>query len=150
MLFRSLILEAMAQAAGILIFKTTDSLPDEKSVYYYAGIDHARFKRPVIPGDQLEIEVAIEFVGDAAGRTAEIDYAMIKELHPSLSRNHLIAMNGAVDITEVKGLVFVKRRIEAEFTAVVSLNKDSASIHEYVPAVETVVACLQVEYRINR
>jgi 3-hydroxyacyl-[acyl-carrier-protein] dehydratase len=55
-----LILEAMAQAAGILIFKTTDSLPDEKSVYYYAGIDHARFKRPVIPGDQLEVEVAIE------------------------------------------------------------------------------------------
>ena len=54
-----LILEAMAQAAGILVFRTGNTKPDEKSVYYYAGIDNARFKRPVVPGDQLEIEVAI-------------------------------------------------------------------------------------------
>jgi len=55
-----LILEAMAQAAGILIFRTLDSVPDENSAYYYAGIDKARFKRPVLPGDQMLIEVAIE------------------------------------------------------------------------------------------
>lgn len=55
-----LILEAMAQAAGILIFKTVGQKPDEKSVYYYAGIDKARFKKPVLPGDQMEIEVRIE------------------------------------------------------------------------------------------
>ncbi len=54
-----LILEAMAQAAGILVFRTLDSKPDDNSVYYYAGIDNARFKRPVEPGDQLMIEVAI-------------------------------------------------------------------------------------------
>ena len=54
-----LILEAMAQAAGILVFRTLGSKPDEKSVYYYAGIDNARFKRPVEPGDQLMIEVSI-------------------------------------------------------------------------------------------
>ncbi|MSP97806.1 MAG: 3-hydroxyacyl-ACP dehydratase FabZ [Betaproteobacteria bacterium] len=54
-----LILEAMAQAAGILVFRTLDRKPDEKSVYYYAGIDNARFKRPVEPGDQLMIEVLI-------------------------------------------------------------------------------------------
>ena len=54
-----LILEAMAQAAGILVFRTRNMKPDENSVYYYAGIDNARFKRPVAPGDQLEIEVAI-------------------------------------------------------------------------------------------
>ena len=42
-----LILEAMAQAAGILVFRTLGTRPDEKSVYYYAGIDNARFKRPV-------------------------------------------------------------------------------------------------------
>jgi 3-hydroxyacyl-[acyl-carrier-protein] dehydratase len=54
-----LILEAMAQAAGILVFRTLGSKPDDKSVYYYAGIDNARFKRPVEPGDQLMIEVAI-------------------------------------------------------------------------------------------
>jgi len=54
-----LILEAMAQAAGILVFRTLGTRPDDKSVYYYAGIDKARFKRPVMPGDQLEIEVVI-------------------------------------------------------------------------------------------
>jgi len=54
-----LILEAMAQAAGILVFRTEGKIPDESSLYYYAGIDRARFKRPVAPGDQLEIEVVI-------------------------------------------------------------------------------------------
>ena len=54
-----LILEAMAQAAGILVFRTLGSKPDDKSVYYYAGIYNARFKRPVEPGDQLMIEVTI-------------------------------------------------------------------------------------------
>lgn len=54
-----LILEAMAQAAGILVFRTLGGKPDEKSVYYYAGIDNARFKRPVEPGDQLMVEVSI-------------------------------------------------------------------------------------------
>lgn len=54
-----LILEAMAQAAGILAFRTMNQRPSESIVYYYAGIDGARFKRPVVPGDQLEIEVVI-------------------------------------------------------------------------------------------
>lgn len=54
-----LILEAMAQAAGILVFQTLGTRPDERSVYYYAGIDNARFKKPVVPGDQLRIEVSI-------------------------------------------------------------------------------------------
>jgi 3-hydroxyacyl-[acyl-carrier-protein] dehydratase len=54
-----LILEAMAQAAAILAFQTLGARPDDKSVYYYAGIDNARFKRPVEPGDQLRIEVLI-------------------------------------------------------------------------------------------
>lgn len=55
-----LILEAMAQAAGILVFRTLGTKPDDKSVYYYAGIDNARFKKPVLPGDRLEIEVSID------------------------------------------------------------------------------------------
>ena len=54
-----MILEAMAQAAGVLVFRTVGSKPDDNSVYYYAGIDNARFKRPVVPGDRLEIEVTI-------------------------------------------------------------------------------------------
>ena len=55
-----LILEAMAQAAGILVFRTQGTQPDDKSVYYYVGIDNARFKKPVVPGDELRLEVAIE------------------------------------------------------------------------------------------
>ena len=54
-----LIIEAMAQTAAILSFKTLGGKPDEKSVYYFAGIDGARFKRPVSPGDQLVMEVSI-------------------------------------------------------------------------------------------
>ena len=55
-----LILEAMAQAAGILSFKSRGIKPDDKTVYYYVGIDDARFKKPVVPGDQLEVEVHFE------------------------------------------------------------------------------------------
>ncbi|HET7833484.1 MAG TPA: 3-hydroxyacyl-ACP dehydratase FabZ [Gallionella sp.] len=54
-----LIIEAMAQVAALLSFKSMDSKPDEKTVYYFAGIDGARFKRPVSPGDQLIIKVAL-------------------------------------------------------------------------------------------
>ena len=55
-----LIVEAMAQAAAILSFRSMGIKPDDKSVYYFAGIDSARFKKPVIPGDQLVLEVSIE------------------------------------------------------------------------------------------
>jgi len=54
-----LIVEAMAQAAAILSFRTKGQLPDDKSIYYFVGIDNARFKRPVMPGDQLELHVSI-------------------------------------------------------------------------------------------
>lgn len=53
-----LIIEAMAQVAALLTFKSAGSKPDDKSVYYFAGIDAARFKRPVGPGDQLIIKVS--------------------------------------------------------------------------------------------
>ncbi len=51
--------EALAQAAGILSFQTMGRVSDDKSVYYFVGIDNARFKRPVGPGDQLRLEVDI-------------------------------------------------------------------------------------------
>jgi 3-hydroxyacyl-[acyl-carrier-protein] dehydratase len=54
-----LIIEALAQAAGILSFQTMDRVSDSNSVYYFVGIDRARFKRPVVPGDQLRLEVKI-------------------------------------------------------------------------------------------
>lgn len=55
-----LIVEAMAQAAAILSFKTMDTKPSDDSVYYFAGIDSARFKKPVSPGDQLILKVKID------------------------------------------------------------------------------------------
>lgn len=48
-----LVIEALAQSAAILAFKSLDRKPDDKSVVYFVGIDRARFKRPVFPGDQL-------------------------------------------------------------------------------------------------
>ncbi|MFG6448412.1 3-hydroxyacyl-ACP dehydratase FabZ [Roseateles sp. BYS180W] len=55
-----LILEALAQAATLLALESTGSRLDENSVVYFAGIDGARFKRPVEPGDQLKLEVVLE------------------------------------------------------------------------------------------
>ena len=54
-----LIIEALAQAAAILSFKVAVQEPTPDSVYYFAGIDGARFKRPVSPGDQLRLEVTM-------------------------------------------------------------------------------------------
>ena len=77
-----LIVEAMAQAAAILSFRSMGIKPDDKSVYYFAGIDRARFKKPVIPGDQLILEVSIErtvrSVVKYAGK-AYVDDALVAE-----------------------------------------------------------------------
>jgi 3-hydroxyacyl-[acyl-carrier-protein] dehydratase len=54
-----LIIESMAQAAAILTFHSEKARPDRNSVYFFVGIDNARFKRPVVPGDTLRLEVAI-------------------------------------------------------------------------------------------
>lgn len=54
-----LVIEALAQTAAILSFKTMGDKPDDKSVYYFVGIDSARFKRPVSPGDQLIFDITL-------------------------------------------------------------------------------------------
>ncbi|MDR2875227.1 MAG: 3-hydroxyacyl-ACP dehydratase FabZ [Methylobacillus sp.] len=63
-----LIVEAMAQAAAILSFKTMGLKPSDDSVYYFAGIDSARFKKPVFPGDQLTLKVRMERVMRGIGK----------------------------------------------------------------------------------
>ncbi len=55
-----LMLEALAQAAALLAFDSIGVTPDDKTVYYFAGIDGARFKRPVEPGDQLTLDVELD------------------------------------------------------------------------------------------
>ena len=55
-----LMLEALAQTAALLAFETLGVTPDENTVYYFAGIDGARFKRPVEPGDQLTLKVNLD------------------------------------------------------------------------------------------
>lgn len=54
-----LIVEAMAQAAGILGFKTMNKGPQDGSIYYFVGADNLRFKRPVVPGDRLQLEAKV-------------------------------------------------------------------------------------------
>jgi 3-hydroxyacyl-[acyl-carrier-protein] dehydratase len=51
-----LILEALAQVSGILVLSDPDSRPENESLFLFVGIDNARFKRPVVPGDQLRLE----------------------------------------------------------------------------------------------
>lgn len=77
-----LVIEAMAQAAAILSFKTMGNLPSDDSVYYFVGIEGARFKHPVGPGDQLILTVTIamnrrgmwKFIGKA-----EVDGKIVAE-----------------------------------------------------------------------
>ena len=57
-----MILEALAQATGILAFKSADAQTDPNAIYYFVGIDKARFKRPVEPGDTMELEVKFLWV----------------------------------------------------------------------------------------
>jgi 3-hydroxyacyl-[acyl-carrier-protein] dehydratase len=54
-----MMIEALAQTAALLSFLSLGHKPDENSVVYFAGIDNARFKRPVQPGDQLRMEVSL-------------------------------------------------------------------------------------------
>lgn len=54
-----LMLEALAQAAAVLAFETMGQEPDENTVYYFAAVEGARFKRPVEPGDQLILDVTM-------------------------------------------------------------------------------------------
>ena len=55
-----LIIEAMAQTAALLSFKSRGEMSNEKVLYYFVGIDGARFKKPVVPGDQLMMEATIK------------------------------------------------------------------------------------------
>ena len=54
-----LIIEALAQAAGVLGFKSQEKKPEDGYLYYFAGADHVRLKRPVVPGDQLVLEAEL-------------------------------------------------------------------------------------------
>jgi len=80
-----LIIESMAQAAAILTFHSERAKPDKHSVYFFVGIDNARFKKPVVPGDTLRLQVEITrhvrgiwkfaaqaWVGDAMAAESEI------------------------------------------------------------------------------
>ena len=80
-----MMLEALAQAAAILAFDNLGVLPDDKTVFYFAGVDGARFKRPVEPGDQLMLHATLirskagigkfsarAMVGDALAVEAEL------------------------------------------------------------------------------
>lgn len=57
-----LIVEALAQAAGILSFNSVEAKPGKNSVYFFVGIDNCRFKRPVVPGDVLHLDVCVNKV----------------------------------------------------------------------------------------
>lgn len=80
-----LILEVMAQATGLLALRSLEELPERDSMYYFVGVDHARFRKPVLPGDQLLVEVnliratrgiwkvsAVATVADQVVATAEL------------------------------------------------------------------------------
>jgi 3-hydroxyacyl-[acyl-carrier-protein] dehydratase len=77
-----LIIEALAQVSVILVYQTLKRMPDDKSLIFFAGIDNARFKRPVVPGDQLTLESTeirlVRGVGKFAVR-ASVGNALVAE-----------------------------------------------------------------------
>ncbi len=77
-----LIVEAMAQAAAILSFKTMGTKPTNDSVYYFAGIDNVRFKKPVSPGDQIVLNVKIDRILKGIWKyvaVAKVGYEVVAE-----------------------------------------------------------------------
>ncbi len=71
-----LILEVMAQTSGLLVFKSPEYCPKEESLYMFVGVEKARFKRPVVPGDQLLSEVKLLWIRKncaAFDATASVD-----------------------------------------------------------------------------
>ena len=63
-----LMIEALAQAAAVLTYITMKTSYPEGTLFYFAGIDGARFKRPVVPGDQLRLEVTMDRVKRGVGK----------------------------------------------------------------------------------
>jgi len=75
-----LIIEALAQATGLLAMASRPHEVGKRSLYYFVGIDGARFKRPVEPGDQLHLEVALKQVRRGIWKfdgTARVDQHLV-------------------------------------------------------------------------
>jgi 3-hydroxyacyl-[acyl-carrier-protein] dehydratase len=75
-----MIIEALAQAAGILAFKTAKVVPDADTRFYFVAIDNARFRKPVEPGDQLILKVTLKRAFKGIWKfhgTAEVDGAVV-------------------------------------------------------------------------
>lgn len=89
-----LIIEALAQATGILAFRSRDQQADEQHMYYLVGIDRTRFKLPVVPGDQLMLEVDLHRIkrdiGVFSGR-ATVDGKLVASAELMCARRPLLA-----------------------------------------------------------
>ncbi|HEY6451235.1 MAG TPA: 3-hydroxyacyl-ACP dehydratase FabZ [Steroidobacteraceae bacterium] len=96
-----IIIEALAQVAGLLAFLSADELPDDTTRFYFVGIDKARFRKPVEPGDQLILQARFErsfkgiwrlaTVAEVAGK--EVAYAHIM-IAPDLKPTNGAPING--------------------------------------------------------
>ena len=87
-----LILEAMAQACALAAFKSMDGYPSEKTLYLLVGIDKARFKRQVIPGDQIVFQVTLEKEKRGIWRfaaTAKVDDVLACSAEVLIARNEI-------------------------------------------------------------
>lgn len=75
-----LMLEALAQATGILSYKSAEQEPGKNTLYYFASVDNARFKRPVGPGDTISLEVELIKIRRGMGKfnaVAKVDGAVV-------------------------------------------------------------------------
>ncbi len=75
-----IIIEALAQTAGLLAFITADVVPDESTRFYFVGIDKARFRKPVEPGDQLVLTAKIERIMKGIWKFSAVAYVGEEEV----------------------------------------------------------------------
>lgn len=87
-----LILEAMAQAAALLAFKSMGGYPSEKTLYLLVGIDKARFKKQVVPGDQIVFDVTVQKEKRGIWRfdaVAKVDGVLVCSSEVLIARNEM-------------------------------------------------------------
>jgi 3-hydroxyacyl-[acyl-carrier-protein] dehydratase len=115
-----LMIEALAQAAGVLSFETLGRRSDASSVFYFVGIDGARFKKPVMPGDQLILKV--ELLRNMRGiwkyaTRAEVDGELVAEAVAACSRRGVPGIRNPAVNPEWRSYRRVSRILDLDWAA---------------------------------
>ena len=124
-----MIIEALAQAAGILAFITADVVPDESTRFFFVGIDKARFRKPVEPGDQLILTAKLDAPCAASGSSRPSRYVGDDEVtsrrDDGRSRNEQDVGKGAAGVSGIDPRAIVSPKAE------LAARRHGGSVHRH-------------------